>query len=86
MPIHFSLAYTKAEGYRLTAFCQTQPPRGEIPCRHSQELDWDKLIEVFGEDFVIPKERPRFLAALKCSKCGGRDVEIIMTPPSGYRG
>lgn len=84
--IHYSLAHLKAEGHRITAFCETQPPRGELPCRHSQELDWDKLIEAFGPDCVIPSQRDYFLSRLSCSKCGGKAIGIIMNAPGGYGG
>jgi len=84
--IHASLAYLKSEGYKLHAHCEAQPPKGQNPCRHSQQLDWDKLIEAFGPDFVIPRQRDFFLSKLRCSKCGSKKVGIIMGAPNGYGG
>ena len=84
--IHYSLLYLQSEGHRIYAHCEAQPPRGENPCRHSQALDWDKLIEAFGPDFVIPRQRDYFLSRLRCSKCGSGHVGIIMNAPGGYGG
>lgn len=76
MPVHWSLSYLRDKGYGLTAFC------GNQNCRHSQDLDWNKLIEAFGPDFVIPNAYDRFISRLKCSDCGGRRITIILCPPT----
>ena len=81
--VHYSLAYLKAKGETITAYCEAQPAPGGIPCRHSERLDWDKLIAAFGPDFVIPDAYETFISRLKCSRCGSRRVSIILTPREG---
>lgn len=52
-------------------------------CRHSAPVDLDKAIAVFGADFVIPNDRPRFLRRLKCARCGSKQVGIQIADPPG---
>jgi len=78
--LHGSLAYAKANGERLFLHCETPQPPGQPPCNHSAELPWDPLIERFGPDFIITKDRARFLRAFRCSKCGGKNLGLIMLP------
>lgn len=45
---------------------------------HSKTFGFDKLIEIFGADFHIRKNRDAFLRRFKCQRCGGRAVQIII--------
>jgi hypothetical protein len=45
---------------------------------HSKTIGFDKLIEIFGADFIISKNRNAFLRRFKCQKCGGRAVQVII--------
>ncbi len=65
------------EGYKLHAYCHN--PR----CQHNQKLDLEKLKERLGPDHgtmhddLVPK--------MRCSKCGGKKVGLIVSPPmTGY--
>lgn len=70
-PAHWSLAYFKAEGESITVYC----PQG-----HGAEVDIDEAIRVFGPDFELVKERPRFLRKFVCKQCGQRAIELILSP------
>jgi len=47
-------------------------------------MDLDKLIEALGPDFVIPHQYDYFISRLRCSKCGGRKIGVIIRAPNGY--
>jgi hypothetical protein len=81
--VHGSLAWHKAEGFRIHATCNDMV--NGIPCNHSAVLDWDVLIAELGPDFIIVRDRDKFLRRLRCSKCGGRDMGIVLSPGTGYR-
>lgn len=80
--VHWSLGYFKERGYGIKAYCEQPGP--EPMCRHSAPVDIDKAIAVFGADFVIPHDRPRFLRSLKCAHCGSRQIGIQIVQPSGH--
>lgn len=82
---HGSLAYHKARGYTLTIFCEEPGARGDIPCRHSACADWDVLIAKFGPDFVIPDRYAEFIRGLRCGKCGGKRLSLILHQPEAAR-
>ncbi len=48
------------------------------PKNHSKTFGFDKLIETFGPDFIISKNRNAFLRRFKCQKCGDRAVQVII--------
>lgn len=79
--LHGSLAHSKANGERIWIHCETWAP-GTV-CNHSAQLDWDDLINRFGPDFIIPKARSYFLSQFHCSKCGGKDLGLIVLPSKG---
>lgn len=79
--VFWSLGYFRQQGYRITAYCEQHGP--EPMCRHSADVDLDKAIAKFGPDFIISDAYPRFIASLKCAKCGSRQVSIqIGNPPN----
>lgn len=59
-------------GFVTTAYCHNSR------CRHHAELDWLALRDKLGPDHssmhddIVPK--------LKCSKCGGKALGLIMSP------
>lgn len=60
------------DGYRLSCFC--------VGCRHSGFVSYKDLATRLGRDhtfFVKDK--------LRCSKCGGRDLEARYHPPTAPR-
>jgi hypothetical protein len=65
-------------GYKLHAHCHNWH------CQHNQVLDLVKLRERLNPDHstlhddLVPK--------LKCSKCGGKKIGLIKTPPSNSTG
>lgn len=79
--VYWSLGYFKEHGYTITAYCEQHGP--EPMCRHSAPVDIDKAIEVFGSDFIIPDAYARFVGALKCARCGSKQISIrIGSPPN----
>jgi hypothetical protein len=61
-----------AEGMRVTAFCQNSR------CNNNQQLDLKALAAKFGRT-----RRPcmtTWCIALKCTKCGGRQIGLTYTP------
>jgi hypothetical protein len=64
-------------GFRLSIHCENQF------CRHYTSLDLHALAERFGRDFVtIGKPNP-LTARMRCSKCGGKDLGLILQPVTG---
>jgi hypothetical protein len=55
-------------------------------CRHSAKLDLQALGERLGFDFVTIGDPQPLVAKLRCSKCGGKDLGLILSPGSGYSG
>lgn len=45
---------------------------------HSKTIGFDRLIEIFGADFKIVPSRDYLLSRFRCSRCGGRAVQIII--------
>lgn len=74
-PVHFSLAYLKANGYKVSVFCANV---------HGAQIDLDKAIERFGPDFRIVDNRAEFLASFRCKTCGQPAHDINLAPPNGY--
>ena len=70
-----TLADRIRNGDMVRAYCHNLPA-----CGHSAELDLVKLAERVGPDHgamhddLVPK--------LKCAKCGGRRIGLIVTPNS----
>jgi hypothetical protein len=53
-------------------------------CRHRVDLDLAALAERLGRDFVcIGKPNP-LTAKMVCSKCGSKDLGLILSPVTGY--
>lgn len=73
MTVHGSLQYLLEEGERITVYC----PKG-----HGAEVDLARAIDVFGPEFKIVGNRPRFLHAFVCKQCGARASNLIMHPPA----
>lgn len=64
---------------RLSMHCHAILPEGRF-CNHSAPLDIQKLADRFGWDFDIVARRAEFLAAFRCSKCGSKEIGIILSP------
>ena len=85
MTLFWSIGYFREHGHTITAYCEQDGP--EPMCRHSAEVDLDKAIEVFGADFIIPNAYARFVGALRCDRCGSKQISIQIgsacSPPTG---
>lgn len=55
-------------GSTLTIYCI---------CGHRQRLSLPRLIEIFGADYEIVKNRERFLRRFRCNECGEHANQII---------
>lgn len=62
--------------FSITAHCNG--------CQHSTVLDLDALIGRLGPSFVAIGNPNPLAAKLSCAKCRGRDIGLILSPPSGY--
>jgi len=71
-----SLAHHRQMQVEITAYCEASEQ-----CRHSGPLELERLIAVFGPDFVIPHSYRYFIGHLVCSKCRARQASITITPP-----
>ena len=56
-------------GESLTIYCS---------CGHWQRLSLPKLIEIFGPDYELVKNRERFLRRFRCNECGKPANQIIL--------
>lgn len=65
-------------GFRLSIHCENQF------CRHNALLDLVALAERFGRDFVTIGRPNPLTARMRCSKCGGKDLGLILSPRTGY--
>lgn len=68
------------DGYSVSAHCN------DPFCRHSVELDLPALAERLGLDFVTVGDPNPLAAKLRCAKCGGKDIGLILSAPNGYQG
>lgn len=68
-----------ADNYSVTAHCN------DPACRHSAKLDLVKLSEALGPDFVIVGDPNPLIPRLKCAKCGGKDLGLILAPGGDYK-
>ena len=53
-------------------------------CGHSARLDLSDLAERLGADFVAVGDPNPLVKLLRCQKCGGKDLGIILQPVTGY--
>ena len=58
----------------VTAYCHASA------CNHNATLDLKRMRDRFGPD--APAMRDDVLPMLYCSKCGGKKLGLIYTPPS----
>lgn len=72
-----TLGALKAGRYEITAYCVAG-----VECRHSTKLDLDALIKLLGAGFVTVGDPNPLAARLRCEKCGGRSITLILSPPS----
>lgn len=63
-------------GYRLSAHCNAEG------CYHADDLDLHMLAERLGRDFRTVGDPNPLAAKLRCRKCGGKDLGLIVAPPS----
>lgn len=73
----------KRRGDTIDVYCVPTPSN---PCSHAGTVDLGKAISIFGPDFEVASDRPRFVHALVCSVCGRRDPDIrwSMAGTQGY--
>ena len=60
--------------YSVTAHCHG--------CRHSSPLDLAGLAERLGRDFVAVGDPNPLVRLLRCVKCQGKDLGLIISPPN----
>ena len=70
-------------GMEITAYCE------DPDCRHTQPVDLVRFRDRFGPD--APMMRRDVLPRLRCSKCGGKNIDIKLSPgqtlvPGGAHG
>lgn len=73
-----TLGVLRDEGYSVTGYC------GERGCLHSAKLDLDALIDRLGDGFVGVGDPNPLVPKLRCAGCGGRNIELRVSPPTGY--
>ena len=67
-----------ADDFTVWVHCENQF------CRHRAGIDLHALADRLGSDFIaIGKPNP-LVAKLRCSKCGGKDLGLILHPENGY--
>ncbi|GGA60677.1 hypothetical protein [Pelagibacterium lentulum] len=49
-------------------------------CGHRLTLSTPRLIEIFGPDFEISKNRDYFLSRFRCNDCGKRPAQVTLSP------
>lgn len=57
-----------------------------LDCRHSATLDLHALGQRLGYDFVTVGSPNPLTARLRCSRCGSKDLGLILSSGSGYKG
>ncbi|MCW5722773.1 MAG: hypothetical protein KIS86_16680 [Devosia sp.] len=57
-----------------------------IGCGHSADLDLHALGTKLGFGFVTVGDPNPLVARLRCSKCGSKDLGLILSSRSGYKG
>lgn len=62
---------------RITLFCS---------CGHSQTISLEKLIERFGPDFELVKNRDWFLRQFSCNKCGSKPRQMTIASENVPKG
>jgi len=67
-----------ADDYTMSAHCTAQG------CGHGAQLDLHALAEKLGADFVTVGDPNPLLPKLRCSRCGGRQLQLTLVPRSGY--
>lgn len=75
-----TLAYLRDHGWGIHIYCS--PDIGGY-CPGHISPSWDQLIQYFGVDFDIHKERARFLARFVCERCGRYCATLRMAAPLG---
>lgn len=63
-------------GYAVTVHCSAPD------CQHQGPLDLVAAAARLGDDFVTVGDPNPLVARLRCSKCGGKDLSLIVSPPS----
>lgn len=63
----------------LSAWCEATI--NGIPCGHTRPLDLEALAKRLGRDhsYLAADLAPK----LRCTKCGGRQIGLILQPPTG---
>jgi hypothetical protein len=55
-----------------------------LGCGHSARLDLVELAERLGANFVAVGDPNPLVKLLRCQRCGGKDLGIILQPVTGY--
>lgn len=66
------------EGFRLSVHCENPF------CRRYVDLDISALAETLGRDFVFVGKPNPLTARMRCSKCGGKELGLILIPTTPY--
>jgi hypothetical protein len=53
-------------------------------CRHSAKLDLQAIGGRLGFDFLAIGDPQPLVPKLRCGKCGGKDLGLILSSESGY--
>ena len=62
--------------YTVTVHC------GDPDCRHQAALDLPALAARLGVDFETVGDPNPLTAKLRCSQCQGKDLSLIISPPT----
>ena len=62
--------------YTVTVHCSAPG------CQHHGPLDLVAAAERLGMDFVTVGDPNPLVAKLRCSQCGGKELSLIVSPPS----
>lgn len=71
-PVHWSLGYFRARGYRVTIYCAQL---------HSRVVDLDKAIALLGADLKLPEGRQLLLDTWRCPTCRRSGDSLTIHPP-----
>ena len=72
-----TLGALKRHGYRLWGHCGAG-----IMCGYGAQLDMDRLIEKFGEDYPILNETKIGESLAPCPRCGHKGGTTTLHPPA----
>ena len=81
-----SLGSMRESADRITLYCAAYLADQGRYCNTSWAPSWEQMIQYFGLDFEIWKDRARFLAMFECPNCGAPAHSLTLLPPAGTPG